>query len=191
MPPRASYAIDADDRIVWTDSGFAVLAEAHGQPGLATGALGRPLIEFVAGERPRALQQALIARARRAADDEPLELRYRCDAPEMRRYAVLQMTPQPEGRILFTTWFEATEPRPYQPLLDPATPRGDGASARLCAWCNRVDPGDGWREVEDAAPAAAGAHPPAVEHGLCEICELLLTGRPAGGPRWSGPSGLP
>ena len=190
MPPRACYAIDADDRIVWTDAGFADLAASHGQPGLATHALGRPLIDFVAGERPRALQQALIARARRAADAEPLELRYRCDSPEMRRFAVLQMTRQPDDRILFTTWFEATEPRPHQPLLDPAAPRADGATTRLCAWCNRIDPGDGWREVEDVAPEA-DARPPAVEHGLCEICELLLTSRPAGGPRWSGPSGRP
>jgi hypothetical protein len=196
MPPRACYAIDADDRIVWTDAGFADLAQSHGQPGLATGALGRPLIEFVAGERPRALQQALIARARRAAGTEPLELRYRCDSPEMRRFAVLQMARQPDDRVLFTTWFEATEPRHYQPLLDPATPRGDGASTRLCAWCNRIDPGDGWREVEDEAHAqtAADARPPAVEHGLCEICELLLTGplgRPGAGPKSSGPSGHP
>src|SRR4051812_21786336 len=191
MPPTASYAIDARDRIAWTDDGFAELAHEHGQPTLAAQAVGSPLTDFVAGERPRTLQHALIARARSAQAGEPLELRYRCDSPHIRRFAILQMTTGPDdGTLVFTTWFEAVEESPYQPLLDYERPRGTG-SVELCAWCNRVSAGDGWHEVEDLPLPVAGAEPPAVEHGLCEICELLLTGRPAGGPRWSGPSGRP
>ena len=191
MPPRACYAIDADDRIVWTDAGFADLARGYGMPDLASAAAGRPLLDFVAGERPRDLQKVLIGRARASASGEPLELRYRCDAPDMRRFAVLQVAARPDDSVVFATWFESTEDRPYQPLLDPRAPHDAVATVRLCAWCNRVDAGDGWQEVEDIT-ATADARPPAVEHGLCEICELLLTARrPEGGPRWSGPSGHP
>ena len=184
MAPTASYAIDRDDRIVWTDDGFADLARGHGQPELAEQAVGRPLADFVSGERPRALQKALIARARRAPGTEPLELRYRCDSPEMRRHAVLQLRPQPDGTLVFTTWFDATEPRPYQHAFDYARSPGD-YPAQLCAWCNRFGTEDGWHEAEDLPTT------PAVEHGLCEICELLLTSRPGAGPKWSGPSGRP
>src|SRR4051812_45946529 len=109
MALTASYAIDAGDRIVWTDPGFAAMAREHEQAQLADSALGRPLIGFVAGERPRALQRALIARARALPSAEPLELRYRCDSPAMRRFAVLQMASRPHGGVVFTTWFEATE----------------------------------------------------------------------------------
>jgi hypothetical protein len=186
----ASYAIDAGDRIVWTDAGFAGLATQHGQAHLAGDALGRPLIDFVAGERPRALQRALIARARATPSNDPLELRYRCDSPEERRFAVLQMAGRPDGGVVFTTWFEATEDRPYQPLLDRDGEHG-ADTVELCAWCNRVKTSDGWHEVEDVPTGRAGAHPPAVEDGLCEICELLLTTRPGAGPRWSGPYGRP
>jgi hypothetical protein len=187
MTATATYAIDPDDRILWTDEGFADLANGHGLASLAADAIGRPLIDFVAGERPRALQQALLARARRAPAAEPLELRYRCDSPDTRRFAVLQMAAQRDGTIVFTTWFESTEARPYQALLDAAGEHGD-QTVTLCAWCNRVDSGDGWCEVEDMT---TGTRPPAVKHGLCEICELLLTGRPGAGPRSSGPSGRP
>jgi hypothetical protein len=184
----ASYAIDAGDRIAWTDEGFADLAAEHGQAELAEDAVGRPLIDFVAGERPRALQRALIARARATPSKDPLELRYRCDSPAMRRFAVLQMAGQPDGGVVFTTWFEATEDRAYQPLLDrQAEHRGD--SVELCAWCNRVKTGDGWHEVDDLPDP--DARPPVVDDGLCEICELLLTTRPGAEPRWSGPSGRP
>jgi len=183
VPATAVYAIDPDGRIAWTDDGFADLAHAYGSPHLADGsAVGRPLTDFVAGERPRALQRELIARAQ--STGAPLDLRYRCDAPEMRRHAILRLEPRPDGGVVFTTWFEAIEERPYQSLLDTDRPRGAG-EVGLCAWCNRVDDG-GWREVDDAAITA---NPPRVAHTVCEVCELLLTTRPAGGPTRSGPYG--
>jgi hypothetical protein len=170
----ATYAIDRSGIITSVDDGFRDLARAHGQPDLADNAVGRPLTAFVAGTRPRALQEALIARAH--ASGRPLELRYRCDAPEMRRFAVLEITPEPDGGTTFTTWFESVEERERQPLLDYSEPRGD-RTIWLCAWCNRFDLG-GWREVEDAAPRLAKAGPlPKVEHSVCDICELLLTQR--------------
>src|SRR4051794_38684934 len=176
----ASYAIDVADRIIWADGGFAELARAHGWPQLATAVVGRPLMDFVAGERPRALQAALIARAR--ASHQPLELRYRCDSPVMRRFAVMRIAGRPDGGVVFTTWFESVEEREYLPLLDYERPRSK-ETVKLCAWCNRLDNGGGWREAEDATQAVAHAdtRPPAVEHGLCEICELLLTTRPSTG----------
>jgi hypothetical protein len=190
MSGIASYAIDAADRIVWTDEGFAGLAREHGQPALAEKAVGRPLLDFVAGEKPRALQKALIVRARACAPDA-IELRYRCDGPEMRRFAVLELKAERSGRLVFTTWFEAVEERPYQPLLDYDRPHGEEA-VPLCAWCNRVDVG-GWREAEDVTErvAQASPSPPRVEHGVCEICELLLTTRPGEAPTRSFPYGLP
>jgi hypothetical protein len=176
QPPsaRAEYAIDSTGRIVSVDEGFRALAQRHGQPRLPDTAVGRPLLDFVAGTRPRALQSALIARARR--DRRPLEVRYRCDSPDERRYAVLVMDPEREpGGIVFRTWFEAIESRDHQPLLDLSQPRGDRV-VWLCAWCNRVD-ARGWREVEHVAARLPRTKCPLprVEHSVCDVCELLLT----------------
>ena len=180
MPLIASYAVDADDHILWTDEGFALLAQDHGRPELAQTAIGRPLAAFVAGDRPRALQAALINRARASAP-EPIELRYRCDSPEMRRYAVLEIAARANGTVVFRTWFESVEPREYQALLDYDRPRGE-KTVELCAWCNRFDVG-GWREAEDAEQRLASelAPLPRVEHSVCDICELLLTQPPGDG----------
>jgi hypothetical protein len=182
----ASYAIDAGGTILWTDEGFAALAHSHGLPDLADGCVGRPLADFVAGERPKRLVRSIAQRAHATAD--ALELAYRCDGPETRRFAVLRVAAVTDGGAVFTTWFESVEPRPHQPLLDLRLPRGADV-VWLCAWCNRLDAG-GWREAEDAARHVALSDLPRVEHSVCEICELLLT-RPAGGPTRSGPHGLP
>lgn len=187
VPSPASYAIDSAGTILWADDGFAELARSHGQTDLADTAVGRPLTSFIAGDRPRQLQGRLVERARRS--DGPLELRYRCDAPALRRHAVLRVEAQPEGGVVFTTWFDGVETCPHQPLLDPRLRRGDDV-VRLCAWCNRFEIG-GWREVEEAAGDLALTDLPRVEHDVCAICEMLLATRPAGGPTRSGPHDLP
>ena len=185
MTSTASYAIDAAGAIVWIDVGFAELARSHGEPGLPSAAPGRPLADFVAGERPKQLQASLVERARRAG--APVELEYRCDGPETRRFAVLRIEPQDDGGVVFTTWFDAIEERPHLPLLDYRLRRGDDV-VQLCAWCNRLDV-DGWREAEEAVASIALSDLPRVEHSVCDVCQLLLTTRPGAGPRWSGPSG--
>ncbi len=183
VPSTASYAIDAGGRIAWVDDGFARLARLHGVPHLVEGAPGRPLADFVAGERPRALQQSLIDRTR--AGEASRDLRYRCDSPDMRRHAILRLDARPDGGVVFTTWFEEVEERPYQALFDRRRHHGpDSGVVRLCAWCNRVDL-DGWREAEGGDVD----QPPRVEHTVCDICELLLATRPAAGPTRCGPCG--
>jgi hypothetical protein len=170
---RAAWAIAPDDTIAWVDAGFHDLAGYHGVPELGERAVGRPLIEFVAGERPRELQLDLLARARRS--DEPLLLRYRCDSPGERRFGVLELAGQPGGGVVMRSSFTERETRPPELLLDPAAPR-DGASVRECAWCNRFDV-DGWRDAEEAARRVASGPLPPVEWSICEICEMLLRTR--------------
>jgi hypothetical protein len=177
-PARAEYTIDSNGTIVAVDDGFRVLARHHGQPQLPDVAVGRRLLDFVAGTRPRALQSALIARVHR--ERRPLEVRYRCDSPDERRFGVLVIDPaeEPPGGTVFRTWFERIEPRDHQSLLDLSLPRGERV-VWLCVWCNRIDV-RGWREVEEAAARLAGTNGPLprVEHSVCDVCELLLTKQP-------------
>lgn len=178
-PPTAAYAIDAGGRIAWVDDGFTALAAEHGEPELAERALGRPLVDHVAGERPRALYRSMLERVRR--EGQPIEVRYRCDSPDERRFGVLRLVPQADGGIVFETWFESIEPRAHQPLLDYELERDDRI-VWLCAWCNRFD-ASGWCEVEDAQERLGKAPEtlPRVQHSVCDICELLLTSPRSGG----------
>lgn len=43
----------------------------------------------------------------------------------------------------------------------------------MCGWCNRVDAGGAWVEIEEALPRLRlleYATPPKVTHGMCEGC---------------------
>jgi hypothetical protein len=171
---RATWAVAPDNTIAWVDHGFHQLAGYHGVPDLGERAVGRPLTAFVAGERPRQLQEELLARARHS--EEPLRLRYRCDAPHERRFGMLELAGQPGGGVLLRTSFTECEMRPPAALLDFAAPRA-GGSVRECAWCNRFDI-DGWHDAEEAARRLNGGALPPVEWSVCEICSMLLTGRP-------------
>jgi hypothetical protein len=170
-----AWAVAPDDTIAWVDAGFHALAGYHGVPDLGEHAVGRPLIEFVAGPRPRELQLELLARARRT--DEPLFLRYRCDSPAERRFGVLELSGQPGGGVVLRSTFTEREQRSPEPLLDPAIPR-HGSSVRECAWCNRFDV-DGWRDAEEAARRVAKGPLPPIEWSVCEICSMLLLDRPS------------
>jgi hypothetical protein len=171
---RASWAIAPDDTIAWVDAGFNELATYHGVPGLGERAVGRPLIDFVAGRKPQELQVALLSRARRA--EEPLRLSYRCDSPCERRVGILELEGQPGGGVVMRSTFTERQPRSPEPLLDPSVPR-HGASVRECAWCNRFDV-DGWRDAEEAARRVASGPLPPIEWSVCEICSMLLLERP-------------
>jgi hypothetical protein len=170
---RAAWGIAPDDTIAWVDAGFNELADYHGVPDLGVRAVGRPLIEFVAGDKPQELQLALLARARRA--DEPLRLSYRCDSPVERRVGILELEGQPGGGVVVRSKFTEREARSPEPLLDPSVPR-HGASVRECAWCNRFDV-DGWRDAEEAAQRVAAGPLPPIDWSVCEICSMLLLDR--------------
>jgi hypothetical protein len=171
---RAAWAVAPDDTIAWVDAGFHDLADYHGVPGLGERAVGRPLIEFVAGAEPQRLQLELLARARRA--DEPLKLRYRCDSPGERRVGFLELARQPGGVVVLRSTFTERERRSPEPLLDPSIPRL-GSSVRECAWCNRFDV-DGWRDAEEAARRVSRGPLPPIDWSICEICSMLLLERP-------------
>jgi hypothetical protein len=175
---KAAWAVAPDDTIAWVDHGFDELAIEHGVPELTERAIGRPLVEFVAGDAPRELQEHLLRRARRS--EEPIQFRYRCDAPHVRRMGTMELAAQPGGGVIFTSVFDEVEERSKRlDLLDPAAPRDEHAPpVRECAWCNRFDV-EGWCEAHVAVARLANGAPPRVEHAVCDVCRMLLTGKPA------------
>ncbi|HEY2025400.1 MAG TPA: hypothetical protein VGG78_00240, partial [Gemmatimonadaceae bacterium] len=153
------YTIDQTDRLTGVDAGWRNFALANGAPELADdGVLGRRLWEFVAGAEVRLLYQALFARVR--STGTPIEIPFRCDAPDRRRFMRLSVRPlDQQDWLALTANLEREERRP--PVDWPTTylsGRTLGADQdvaptssliHMCSWCKRIDCG-GWLEIEEA-----------------------------------------
>jgi hypothetical protein len=166
-----TYVMDRGDRIVRDNKAFDRLAVMHGRPDLGAPVVGRSLPEFIAGTEVRHLWRTLLDRARDCP--MPLRLHYRCDAPEMARLAVMELSQAGnDGEVELRSHFTSVAPRLPQRLFDVAAER-DERMLRSCAWCNRFDLGGRWLEVELAVEQLGLMHAetvPAVTHTICERC---------------------
>jgi hypothetical protein len=169
------YVIDGDDRLVQASTGYFDFAARNDLPE-ADLALGDPLWDSVSGESVRAVQKALVRRVRRSG--MTVVLPFRCDGPEVRREQLLTIGPAEDGEmIVFMTQVVAERQRPRQPLFDRRRQRAK-RTVVMCSWCDRVEEGSAWVEVEQAALAlglSGGGAMPRISYDLCDRCALELS----------------
>jgi len=161
-----AYRIDGDDLIVWVNDAWERSADANGWAG-RDAVLGRSLWESIAGAETSLLWRELVTRARRGV---AINVPFRCDAPEARRYLELSLTQDGSGAIEFTSTTTAIVER--DPIALMAAHYQPGEPLRCCSWCKRFDT-DGWVEVEEAiARLGLLEHESrAVTHAMCAECE--------------------
>ncbi len=163
------YQVDEHDRIVAVDDEFQTFAEKNGCPELATGALGRPLREFVDGDGVWELYRAVISSAR-AGNEVVFD--FRCDGPGIARQMRMAVRSAGGGNVEFRSELLAVHPLgPPKP-----TPQVRGLE-RVCAWCGRVRYRGSWHAVSEFISATSifeTANPFDVTHGICEECQRGL-----------------
>ncbi len=170
------YRLDQDDRIVRVNEGWNCFATANEGPELREpGILGRRVWDFIAGDEVIHLHQALLLRVR--AGRHMLDLPFRCDAPSVRRFMLMDLWPLPNGEVEYRCRVQHRELRVPIPLIDPRGPK-EGKWLRMCSWCRRVDVDNGsWVEVEDAISLLGlflQENPPPITHTVCPRDKHLL-----------------
>lgn len=186
LPFLVSYRVDADGVLLATGGDWNSFAEEAGAPELRSEfVVGRPLDDFVSGRKTRTVYRAL--RARITDTGRPVTFPYRCDAPALRRWMMMEMRPLPGGVTLFRTWPTAVEPR--RSVQVHGRKKSDGRKALMCGWCKRVALGSAWYEIEDTLarePLLDHGVSLRVSHGICSRCtehlDLLTQGAPPEGP---------
>ncbi|MBA3842305.1 MAG: hypothetical protein H0X39_06755 [Actinobacteria bacterium] len=161
-----AYRIDGDDVIVWVNDAWERFADTNGWA-RGDAVLGRSLWESIAGAETSLLWRELVTRARRGV---AINVPFRCDAPDARRYLELSLTPGGSGALEFCSTTTAIEER--DPIALMAAHYEPGEPLRCCSWCKRFDT-DGWVEVEEAV-ARLGLlehESRAVTHAMCAECE--------------------
>ena len=178
-PPRmvVEYWIDADDVVYWSGAGWVDFARDNDAPQLVDMAPGRTLWSHFDGDEVCDLWRALVSRVRSelAAATVPL----RCDAPDVRRWFEMTITPGDDGTVRFRSVLVFDEPRPAVPFLDLKTERDPAAPAiSLCSWCGQADDASRWVGIEELVRCRRLLEEsvvPAISHGICPSCRELMS----------------
>jgi len=165
-----SYSIDQEGRLQMVDDRWLPFACANGAPQLTPAAvLGRHIQDFVAEPTTRYIYGLLYERVRRGAT---LRLPFRCDAPEVRRDMILQLSPAGSGGVQCDTFLLDEKPHSPIVLLDAASPRGNTVVV-MCSWCKRIRQQGRWLDLEEGVQAfqlLSRSPLPEISHGMCPSC---------------------
>jgi hypothetical protein len=170
---RIRYQIDRHDAITSVSDSWASFARANGAPQLAEGVFGRSLWEFVSELTTEHLYRDLVRRVRAG---RTITFPYRCDAPALRRFMQMTMTPGSEDSVTFDSVTLRTEQRAAVPVSHSPHLRTD-LLLKMCSWCKRIDVEGDWEEIERAVARLGlftGERVPALTHSICPDCIALM-----------------
>ena len=172
------YELDREDRITAVSPAWDEFAFENDTPSAtAEHVIGRDIYSCVDGSPTRSLLQLIFDRIR--SSGRAVELPFRCDAPEVRRFMTFTGEPTRDGGLLVRTRLLAEAERASLRFVGGESTGGRGP-IRQCSWCNRfaVRPGH-WVEAETAAEQLGlflDGTVPVISHGLCPGCRTGVMG---------------
>ena len=169
------YIINRQDIIVDVSDSWLTFANDNDSDYSRDSVIGKSLWYFVSNAQTRHLYRILIDKVRKTA--EYVQVPFRCDAPDRRRFMELEISLLNNGYIEFKSRLIRTELRPTMRLLDSKIPRSN-KKLSLCSWCKQVQvDARRWMEVEHAVNALGLFElqtMPDLNHGICPECEQRL-----------------
>ena len=171
------YRIDAHDRLTDVNDAWVAFAASNGAGALRPADVsGRVLWDFLSDATTVHLYRTLCTRLRNGGP--PVEFRFRCDAPDLRRLLEMEMTCTDGECIAFSVTPVAEQRRATLSFVGVSQSADGDRLISMCSWCKRVQLADlTWVEIEDSIEKLMlfqSASPPPVSHGICEGCEAAL-----------------
>ena len=120
------YHLNATDDISCVNEAWATFAEANrGQTLKPSEIIGRSLWEFVGDIDTRHIYRIMHERVRTLR--APVQLLFRCDAPQLRRLLELSISPGHDEGLTYRVRTVEQQDRAPVSLLDPLRPRSEGS----------------------------------------------------------------
>ena len=174
-PANCSYALDHRLVITSVGAGWDEFAIDNNAPELVSPApVGRPLMSYVTDVTTVHLYEQIFQRAARAK--RAITFPIRCDAPNLRRFLDVTITPDSAGGFLVSTALVRAEARDAIVLFGTDVPNYEG-TLMMCGWCKRVDLKGKWVDVEQAVASLRmfeWHRQPQLSHGMCEVCHRSM-----------------
>lgn len=170
--PTVELTVDRDNFIVAVNQSWDEFACQNGAPQLSRGAvLGTNLLDSVSGKVSKNFTLALLELAR-GRDDE-IQLEYRCDSPQVRRYMRLHVRAEKDGAVHFVHEHLYSEHFSQPVLFRTSEQRGRDTSIR-CSLCNHVRHEGFWKLPDFVSKQIFLGQPVPVIYGVCPSCLDLL-----------------
>lgn len=171
------YWIDADDIVSNFGDGWTEFAQNNDAPELIGALPDRTLWSYFDGDEVRGLWQALVGRVRAQHAEATVPLR--CDAPDVRRWFEMTITPGDNDTVRFRSSLLFEEPRESVAFLDTHAERDTSATAiALCSCCGLVRDGAEWVGIDELLRSRrlleATVVPP-IAHGICGTCREVMS----------------
>lgn len=181
MPGSGSiveYSINADDIVIGVDGDWAEFARDNDGPELAELEPKRTLWSYIDGDEVRDLWRLLVERVRASQTQASVPLR--CDAPDMRRWVEMTITPTADGIVHFRSLLVFEQARDEASLFGPISESADDSSTTtvaVCSWCGRGLHNSRWLEIEDLLRALRllESPSPSVTYGICTTCREVTS----------------
>jgi hypothetical protein len=165
---QIEYLLDERDQIISTGGDWDAFASQNDAPELRDEKLmGHHLLDFVSGRVTRSYIQVLIEQVRKTG--RSLALEYRCDAPEVRRFMQMKVSPSLNNGIRFQSRVLRLETRETPVTFYRPVERIRGCYNR-CSMCNRIKVAEVWGEAESLLPQQEFKKGVAVIYGICPGC---------------------
>ncbi|OOZ39060.1 hypothetical protein BOW53_13070 [Solemya pervernicosa gill symbiont] len=126
-----TYRIDADDHLCGFDDHWSSFAADNESPHLSDQLIfNRPIWDFIQDAETRHIHETLLKRVR--TNNTPLSFPFRCDAPTLRRYMEMKITPLDNRAVEYRCHIVRTEVR--EPIETAnATADHDDNFLRMCS----------------------------------------------------------
>jgi len=168
-----TYRINADDQIISVGENWEAFAAENDAPDacFAPHIIGSSIWDHIKDPETLHIYKALVAKVRYTL--QPVTLPLRCDAPDLKRYLEITLTPEQENDVSFQSKTIRVESRPINDLLDTCKPRSDEL-VRICSFCKKIDiGGDQWVATEIAVALKGYFNQiplPRLTHSVCPVC---------------------
>jgi hypothetical protein len=173
------YVVNANDVIVQVNETWERFAEANEGEEVGRGAVGTWLWQHLSGKEVKHLYRVLLERVR--ATGRPVSVPFRCDAPHIRRSMMMEVAPLENQAVRFSSWTVEEKERPPIEILAAGRDEAGHQSVMMCAWCKRIEAGDGvWHDLEEALARGdllQGQPLPRIIHAVCPDCRSMVLAR--------------
>ncbi|MFZ0133251.1 MAG: hypothetical protein WAK95_11960 [Desulfobacterales bacterium] len=167
------YLIDKNDKIISVSNNWSTFAQQNmgATERSPNNVIGSSLWSFIQDEETTHLYEIIIQKIRKNL--RPVNIPFRCDSPEERRFLNLSIVPMKNDFITFLSQIVETESRDPVQLLRYNINSSD-TFIRICSMCKKIALSETeWREIEDAIKILNLFEKdplPQLTHGICEPC---------------------